>query len=111
VYYVGPRVVRVLCAYHARVAVLFRARRHVSFVSVVRAVCMRCRVRFAHVVACRSRVSHALPRVVRAYRALSAREIKPFAYNHSCQLISYLFNQPQLKQQVSQNQVTLIYIS
>jgi hypothetical protein len=48
-------------AYRARTAVLFHARRHVSFASVAR------------VVARRSRVSRALSRVVRAYRALSAR--------------------------------------
>jgi hypothetical protein len=62
--------------------VLFRVRHHVLF---------------ARVVARRSRVSRALPRVVRAYRVLSAHEIQPFTYNHSCQLISYLFNHPQLK--------------
>jgi hypothetical protein len=50
--------------------------------------------------ACRS---HALSRAIRTYRALSAREIKPFAYNHSCRLISYLFNHPQLEREVSQN--------
>jgi hypothetical protein len=33
----------------------------------------------------------ALPHVIRAYRALSAHDIKLFAYNHSCQLIIYLF--------------------
>jgi hypothetical protein len=48
--------------YRARAAVLFRARR--SQVS---------RVLFARVVVRHSRVSHVLPRAVRAYRALSAR--------------------------------------
>jgi hypothetical protein len=31
---------------------------------------------------------HALSRAVRTYGALSARDIKPFAYNYSCELIS-----------------------
>jgi hypothetical protein len=53
-------------AYRARVTVLFRTRRRESFASVARVV----RV-----------LSRALPHAVRAYRALSAREIKPFAYN------------------------------
>jgi hypothetical protein len=48
---------------------------------------------FARVAARRSRVS----RAVHAYRALSAREIKPFAYNYPCELISYLFNRQLLK--------------
>jgi hypothetical protein len=73
------------CSYSARAVVLFRARR--SRVS---------RVLFSRVVACCSRVSCALPHVVRVYRALSARDIKPLAYIHSCQLISYLFNHPQM---------------
>jgi hypothetical protein len=68
-------------AYRAHVAVLFRVRHHESFASVTR----------------RSRVSRALPHAVRAYRALSMREIKPFAYNYSCELISYLFNYQLLK--------------
>jgi hypothetical protein len=71
--------------YRARAAVLFRVRRRVSFASVARVVRTRC--------ARRSCVS----RTVRAYRALSAREIKPFAYNYSCELISYLFYHSQLK--------------
>jgi hypothetical protein len=83
-------------AYRARVAVLFHARRRESFASVARVVRTRCRAPFACVVR-RSRVSRALPRAVRAYRALSAREIKPFAYNYSCELISYLFNHQLLK--------------
>jgi hypothetical protein len=68
-------------AYRTRVAVLFRTRRRVSFASVVRVVRTRCRAPFA--------LSRALPRAV---RALSAREIKSFAYIYSCELISYLFN-------------------
>jgi hypothetical protein len=72
-------------AYRARAAILFRARRRESFASVAR------------VVARRSRVSRALPRAVRAYSTLSAREIKSFAYNYSCELISYLFNHQLLK--------------
>jgi hypothetical protein len=47
--------------YRAHVAMLFCARRRVSFASVAR------------VVARRSRVSHALSCAVRAYRTLSAR--------------------------------------
>ena len=62
-----------------RAAVLCHAHRRVS------------RVLFARVVTRRSRVS-------RAVRMLSAREIKSFVYNLSCQLISYLFNHPQFKQ-------------
>jgi hypothetical protein len=73
-------------AYRARAAVLFRAGR--SRVS---------HVLFARVVARRSRVSRALPRAVRAFHTLSAREIKSFAYNYSCELISYLFNNQLLK--------------
>jgi hypothetical protein len=42
-------------------------------------------------------VSRALSRADRTYRALSVREIKPFAYNYSCGLISYLFNHQLLK--------------
>jgi hypothetical protein len=63
-------------AYRARAAVLFRARRRVSFASVARVIRMRCHAPFT----------------------LSAREIKLFAYNYSCELISYLFSHPQLKQ-------------
>jgi hypothetical protein len=55
------------------------------------------RVLFARVAARCSRVSRALPCAVRAYRALSAREIKQFAYNYSCELISYSFNRQPLK--------------
>jgi hypothetical protein len=83
-------------AYRARAAVLFRTRRRESFASAARVVRTRCRVPFAFV-ARRSRVSLALPRAVRAYRALSARKIKPFAYNYSCELVSYLFNHQLLK--------------
>ena len=59
-------------AYRARAAVLFRARRRVSFASVARVVRTRCRVPFACVArlaACRSRVS----RVVRALSRLCPR--------------------------------------
>jgi hypothetical protein len=55
--------------YRARTAVLFRARRRVSFASVARVVCTRCCVPFACVArlaACRSRVSrivHTLSRL------------------------------------------------
>jgi hypothetical protein len=80
-------------AYRARAAVLFRTRRRESFASAARVVRTRCRAPFAFV-ARRSRVSLALPR---AYRALSARKIKPFAYNYSCELVSYLFNHQLLK--------------
>jgi hypothetical protein len=54
--------------------------------------------RVAHavrVVVRRSRVSRVLPRAIRAYRASSAREIKLFAYNHSCQL--FIFDNVELK--------------
>jgi hypothetical protein len=47
-------------AYRVRAAMLFRARRRVSFASVARVVCTRCCVPFACVArlaACRSRVS------------------------------------------------------
>jgi hypothetical protein len=54
---------------------------------VARVVACRPRVLFACIIVRRSRVSRALPR---AYRALSAREIKRFAYNGSGQLISCL---------------------
>jgi hypothetical protein len=60
-------------ARHLHAAVLFRARRRVAFTSIARAVRTRC-------------------------HALYVREIQSFAYSHSCQLISYLFNHPQLKQ-------------
>ena len=56
-------------AYRARAAVLFRARRRVSFASVARVVGTHCRVLFACVgrlAACRSRVSrvvHVLSRL------------------------------------------------
>jgi hypothetical protein len=85
-----------ICAYRAHAAVLFRARRRESFASVARVVRTRCRAPFALPRAFRV-LSHALPHAVRAYLALSAREIKPFAYNYSCELISYLFNHQQLK--------------
>jgi hypothetical protein len=51
----------------------------------------------SRVVARRSRVSRALPRAVRACRALSAREVKRFAYNDSGQLSSCLGNYSLLK--------------
>jgi hypothetical protein len=72
---------RVLSAYRARAAMLFCVLRLESFASVARVVRTCCRAPFSHVVVRRSRVSRALPRAV---RALSAREIKPFTYNHSC---------------------------
>jgi hypothetical protein len=72
--------------YRARAAVLFRARRS----RVSRVLCTRVATR-------RSRMSRALPRTVRVYHVLSAREIKPFAYNYSCELISYLFSHQLLK--------------
>jgi hypothetical protein len=62
-----------------------------------RAVFACCHVMFARIVERRSRVSRALPRAIRAYRALSAREIKWFAYNGSGQLISCLGNHSLLK--------------
>jgi hypothetical protein len=73
-------------AYRARVAVLFRARRRKSFASVARVVrvlsrAVRVAARHSRVVVRPSRVSRAFPHAVPAYRALSAREIKPFAYN------------------------------
>ena len=43
---------------------------------VARVVACRPRVLFARVVARRSRVSHALPRTVRAYHALSVRYLR-----------------------------------
>jgi hypothetical protein len=46
---------------------------------------------------CSHALSRALPRAVCSYRALSAREIKSFAYNYLCELISYLFNHQLLK--------------
>jgi hypothetical protein len=61
-----------VCAYRARAAVLFRARRRVSFASVARVVRTPCRVPFACVArlaACRSRVS----RVVRVLSRLCPR--------------------------------------
>jgi hypothetical protein len=47
------------------------------------------RVLFARVVVRRLRVLRALPRAIRAYRTLFAYDIKSFAYNQSCQLISF----------------------
>jgi hypothetical protein len=67
-------------AYRARAVVLSRARRRESLASVARVVRTRCRA-----------PCHA------PYRALSAREIKSFAYNYSCELISYLFHHQLLK--------------
>jgi hypothetical protein len=62
-----------------------------------------CAARIVHVCCARRRtvrasftyVARAVSRVAR--RTLSARDIKPFDYNHSCQLINYLFNRPLLK--------------
>jgi hypothetical protein len=62
--------------YLTHAAVLFRACRRESFARVFRT---RCRAPFT----CVARVA--------------AREIKPFAYNYSCELISYLFNHQLLK--------------
>jgi hypothetical protein len=72
--------------YRARVAVLFRARRRVSFASVARVVRTRCRAPFACVArlaACRSRVSHVVrtlsrlfPRVVHIVFARRASLIR-----------------------------------
>jgi hypothetical protein len=84
-YSVGPRA-----------TVLFHACRRVSFTSVAHVVRTRCRVPCYALFARITRYPR-VSRVIRAYHALSAREIKLFAYNHSCQLISYLFNHPQLK--------------
>jgi hypothetical protein len=79
----GPHVVRTLSRVYPRVV---RA-------SLVRAV-HACRVcYFVRVVSeRRACCPHALSLDVRAYHALSAREIKQFVYNHSCQLINYLLN-------------------
>jgi hypothetical protein len=54
--------------------------------------CVRAACRSSRVVACDTQVVHALSRTsfscvsrgVRAYRALPARDSRPFAYNHSC---------------------------
>jgi hypothetical protein len=69
---------RMSCAYRALAAMLFCARRRVSFMSVARPVRTRGRAPFTCI-------------------TLYPHEIKSFAYNHSCHLISYLFNHPQLK--------------
>ena len=93
---VVPRVVRALFRLLLRVIRMMSARWFASRSRVSRVLFERRHTSFV----CRARrscVSRALPRVVRAYRTLSARYIKLFAYNHSCQLINYLFNRPLLK--------------
>jgi hypothetical protein len=77
----GPRVVLALSRVYPRVV-------RASFARAILA-CRTCY--FVRVVReCRVCCSHALSLDVRTYRMLSAHEIKPFAYNHSWQLINYL---------------------
>jgi hypothetical protein len=63
-----------------------------------------CRMLFVRRLRVVRALSRECPRVVRTCsshivtcRALSARDIKSFAYNHSCQLINYWFNLSLLK--------------
>jgi hypothetical protein len=77
----GPRVEITLSRVYPRVV-------RALFARVVHP-CRTCY--FARVVReCHTCCSHALSLDVRVYRMLSMREIKPFAYNHSLQLINYL---------------------
>jgi hypothetical protein len=65
----------------------------VSDLRVLRTLFAYCRASFARCLCAvvRSRV------LFRVSCVLSACDIKSFAYNHSCQLISYLFSYPRLK--------------
>jgi hypothetical protein len=77
----GPRVEIMLSRVYLRVV-------RASFACAIHP-CRMCY--FARVVReCHACCSHALSLDIRVYRMLSTREIKPFAYNHSLQLINYL---------------------
>jgi hypothetical protein len=85
--HVDSRVIRTMS--HALFRVLFRACRHTLSARVACADHARCHES--------SRCHRVVPHVALTVVALSARDIKPIVYHHLCQLISYLFNHPQLK--------------